>query len=156
MATTSGRTLSPGRKNAAARATSYNVMRSLTNGGPYVSLAGVMSTNYTDAGLANNGMTYYYIVTAINAVGQSTNSSPAAATLVSWIPPQLTFSLNGSELRFNWPADHLGWKLQTQTNSLTTGLGTNWVTVPNSNSTNQISITLSQNTGGVFFRLIYP
>ena len=142
--------------NAAARATSYNVMRSLTNGGPYVSLAGVMSTNYTDAGLANNGMTYYYIVTAINAVGQSTNSSPAAATLVSWIPPQLTFSLNGSELRFNWPADHLGWKLQTQTNSLTTGLGTNWVTVPNSNSTNQISITLNQNTGGVFFRLIYP
>jgi hypothetical protein len=76
--------------------------------------------------------------------------------LVLLTPPQLAFSLAGSQLQLIWPADHAGWRLQTQTNSPGTGLGTNWATVANSTGTNQIFIPIGATNGSVFFRLIYP
>jgi hypothetical protein len=60
------------------------------------------------------------------------------------------------QIQFSWPADHLGWRLQAQTNSLDTGLGTNWSTVSGSTLTNRLVIPVSPVSGGVFFRLIYP
>ena len=51
---------------------------------------------------------------------------------------------------------HLGWFLQTQTNALPVGLGTNWVRVPDSELTNQISITIDPGIPSAFFRLAYP
>jgi predicted carbohydrate-binding protein with CBM5 and CBM33 domain len=66
--------------NAAAGATSYNVKRSTTNGGPYSNVAtGVTATSYTNTGLTN-GTTYYYVVTAVNAGGESPVSNQASAT----------------------------------------------------------------------------
>jgi len=65
---------------ASPGATSYNVLRSTTSGGPYTSVAtGLGSTSYTNTGLTN-GSTYYYVVTATNSNGTSGNSSPANAT----------------------------------------------------------------------------
>jgi hypothetical protein len=52
--------------------------------------------------------------------------------------------------------DHLGWQVQVQTNAPNVGLGTNWVTVPNSNLTNQFSLPIDINSGSVFFRLVSP
>lgn len=46
--------------------------------------------------------------------------------------------------------------LQAQTNSLTTGLGTNWVTVTGSSGTNQLFLPISPSSPSVFFRLSYP
>jgi hypothetical protein len=43
-----------------------------------------------------------------------------------------------------------------QTNSLATGIGNNWVTVPSSNLTNQMTVPVNPANGSVFFRLIYP
>jgi autotransporter-associated beta strand protein len=57
-------------------------------------------------------------------------------------------------LTLSWPTDHIGWRLQVQTNSY--GLGTNWIDVPNSVATNQMTFTLDPTTGCVFYRLIYP
>jgi hypothetical protein len=54
------------------------------------------------------------------------------------------------------PSDHTGWLLQAQTNSLNAGLRTNWVTLPGSDSTSQITLPIGLDTGAVFFRLIYP
>ncbi|PYU60108.1 MAG: hypothetical protein DMG55_11780 [Acidobacteria bacterium] len=65
---------------ASSGATSYNVLRSTTSGGPYAQGAyGVTSTSYSDTGLTAL-ITYYYVVQAVDAGGTSANSSPASAT----------------------------------------------------------------------------
>ena len=66
--------------NAAAGATSYNVKRSTTNGGPYANVAtGVTGTSFTNTSLVN-GTAYFYVVTAVNAGGESPVSNQASAT----------------------------------------------------------------------------
>ena len=65
--------------NASSGATSYNVKRATASGGPYTTVASPTSTSFTDAGLTN-GTTYYYVVTAVNAGGESGNSSQVSAT----------------------------------------------------------------------------
>jgi len=67
--------------NASAGATSYKVKRSLTSGGPYTTVAtGLTSTSYVNSGLKGSGTTrYYYVVTAVNSVGESGNSNEASS-----------------------------------------------------------------------------
>lgn len=71
--------------SATSGATGYNVKRSTTNGGPYSNVAtNVTSTSYSNTGLTN-GTTYYYVVTAVNASGESpvsaqVSGTPAAST----------------------------------------------------------------------------
>lgn len=64
---------------ASTGATSYHVKRSTTNGGPYTQVAGPTSPSYTDTSV-NAGTPYYYVVSALNAYGESSNSSQASAT----------------------------------------------------------------------------
>jgi cellulose 1,4-beta-cellobiosidase len=65
--------------SAAAGATSYHVQRATTNGGPYTTIASPTSTSYVDSGLTA-GVTYYYVVSAVNSAGESGNSSQVSAT----------------------------------------------------------------------------
>ena len=67
---------------ASAGATSYHVKRSTTTGGPYTQVAAPAATGDADTGLTN-GTTYYYVVSALNAAGESPNSSQASATPVN-------------------------------------------------------------------------
>jgi hypothetical protein len=65
---------------AASNATSYNVKRSTTSGGPYTTVqTGVTGTSFSNTGLSAG--TYYYVVSAVNAGGESANSGQASATL---------------------------------------------------------------------------
>ena len=65
---------------ASSGATGYNVKRASASGGPYATIAsGVTSTSYVNSGLTS-GTTYYYVVTAVNAAGESGNSPQASAT----------------------------------------------------------------------------
>ena len=77
---------------------------------------------------------------------------PAIANVAT----NIVAKVNGGNLELTWPVDHTGWRLQVQTNSLNTGLGTNWVTVPDSTSTNQMFVPMDPANGSVFFRLVYP
>jgi len=66
--------------NPSSDASSYNVKRSAVSGGPYTTIASPTTTSYEDAG-ALGCATYYYVVSATNSVGESSNSPPASATL---------------------------------------------------------------------------
>ncbi|MBW8780689.1 MAG: alginate lyase family protein [Verrucomicrobia bacterium] len=54
----------------ASGATSYSVKRSTVSGGPYTTIYTGTATSYADAS-ASPGVTYYYIVVAVNAAGES-------------------------------------------------------------------------------------
>ncbi|WP_338554759.1 fibronectin type III domain-containing protein [Paenibacillus sp. KS-LC4] len=61
--------------------TYYNVFRSVTPGGPYSQIAtNVDGTSYNDQNVVQ-GVTYYYVITAINNVGTSGYSNESSAAL---------------------------------------------------------------------------
>src|SRR6266480_1005496 len=60
-------------------ATLYHVKRSTTSGSSYMQIAAPAAASYSDTGLTN-GTAYYYVVSALNAAGESANSTPATAT----------------------------------------------------------------------------
>ena len=142
--------------NAVPGATSYNLKRGTANGGPYPTVySGLVATNYSDAAVTN-AVTYYYVVTAVSG-GESSNSLPASAVaLPSSAPTNIVVQAGTGQMQLSWPQDHVGWQLQIQTNSATTGLGTNWVNVPGSAATNQVFIPINPSNGSVFLRLSYP
>ncbi|WP_438444164.1 pectinesterase family protein [Gorillibacterium sp. sgz5001074] len=81
-----GLTATPGDKSVTLiwstvpAAEGYNVLRSELPGGPYTPvIEGTADTSYTDRNLIP-GMTYYYVVTAVNEHGSSFHSSEANAT----------------------------------------------------------------------------
>jgi hypothetical protein len=91
-----------------------------------------------------------------NTVGSDGKVSVATVTsLVNTAPTNITTSVSGGSLTLSWPADHIGWTLQVQTNSLTAGLGTNWVDVAGSTTTNQVVIPINAANGSVFYRMKY-
>jgi len=61
-------------------ATSYNVKRGTTGGGPYTTIAGPTATTYSDTPPAQNTQ-YFYVVSAVSAGGESANSAPVAASV---------------------------------------------------------------------------
>ena len=70
----------------ASLATSYNLKRALVSGGPYVTVTNVSTTSYTDTSVVNN-RTYYYVVSAVNTIGEGTNSleaSTSTSALAVW------------------------------------------------------------------------
>jgi len=70
-------------------------------------------------------------------------------------PTNITATVAGGVLTLSWPADHTGWTLQAQTNSLSTGLSGNWVSVPGSTAVDTTSYPIDPTKGTVFYRLVY-
>ena len=137
--------------SASANAQNYYIKRSTTSGSGYTSIATNASLAFTDTGLSN-GTVYFYAVSAVDAFGESANSTEVSARPTSLAPTALGFVTAGNQLQLNWPADHTGWQLQSQTNNL----GTNWVNVTSSAQTNQVTLPVDTANGAVFFRLVRP
>jgi hypothetical protein len=64
---------------ASTGATGYYVKRGDAVGGPYTQVGAPTGTTFTNTGLTN-GTAYYYVVTALNTIGESGNSSEVSAT----------------------------------------------------------------------------
>ncbi len=91
-----------------AGAGAYDVYRGNSSGGVYASIAaGVEGTSYTDL-TPMNGTTYYYVVRATNASGQSGYSNEASATPQALqIPPApsgLTATAGRKKITLTWIA----------------------------------------------------
>jgi len=86
--------------NPSTGATGYNVKRSLTSGTNYLVVAtNWSSASYDDAGLVN-GTTYYYVVSSVNALGQSANSTEVSAVPNVHVATALIWQ--GNALANNW------------------------------------------------------
>lgn len=137
----------------------YNVYRSVISSGSYTEIASlVTNTAYLD-GTVQNGTAYFYVVTALNVLGEeSAYSGEVVAHPASTVPQPIGFNLvtygaqNG--IQFKWPADHTGWRLMMNTNGL--GNSNAWFTVANSAATNQIWLPFEPSQNSVFFQLVFP
>jgi uncharacterized repeat protein (TIGR02543 family) len=91
--------------SASIGATGYNVKRTQVDGGLYEIIAtNVTDTAYADTGLTN-GTTYYYVVSAINSVGESADSTRASATpllVVPSAPAGLSATSSSTQVRLVW------------------------------------------------------
>jgi fibronectin type 3 domain-containing protein len=80
---------------------SFNLKRATLNGGPYTIVTNLTTTNYTDNGLLD-GANYYYVVSALNTAGESTNSAQALATPSKLPPPRIVgITIAGASLTFS-------------------------------------------------------
>lgn len=85
------------------------------------------------------------------------NGVIAVIAVVSLDPTNITFVITngGTALVLSWPQDHLGWRLQAQTNPPGIGLGPNWLNVTGSTATNRVFMPMDATQGNVFYRLIF-
>ena len=113
----------------------------------YTSKTGLLFTNTVLPAFITWQTNYNPTTFTISVLARSTN--PAPDTLYYSQP-------SPTNLFFKWRGDHTGWGLQTQTNPVTVGLTTNWVTIAGSGLTNEILMPIDKTDGSVFFRMVYP
>ena len=94
---------------ASTGATSYHLKRATTSGGPYAQVGSTTATGYADTGLTN-GTEYFYVVSAVNTTGESTNSTTASSTptaqasAVPAVPAALAATAANQQISLSWTA----------------------------------------------------
>jgi len=81
---------------ASSGATSYNVKRSTSSGGPYTQVGSTTSAAYIDNGLMN-GTTYYYVVSAVDSAGESENSEQVSSTPAAPVSADVTITIDSTK-----------------------------------------------------------
>lgn len=88
------------------------------------------------------------------ALVTNTSANGTGGIVYKLVALRLAFQRTGNSLDISWPV--AGGRLQTQTNSLSIGIGTNWVTLPGSTTTNHVVVPIDPANGSVFYRLALP
>ena len=90
----------------------------------------------------------------------TTQLSMNGSVKVTGVPPSLpttatnlSYVLANGQLTLTWPDSYKGWYLQTQTNPISVGLSSNWVTLPNSGTTNSLTFPVDTASPTVFYRM---
>lgn len=80
---------------------------------------------------------------------------PITAILLNPVLPgtNLSFNASGNLLTLSWPTNYIGWLLQSNSASLTSP---NWFTVPGSDSTNKVQVTIDPTKTNMFYRMALP
>ena len=82
--------------------TGYRVYRGTTSGGETLVASLADQTTFADSAV-ENGTTYYYVVSALNAVGEGATSNELAATPATTpSPPSLVSAVPGNSVTLNW------------------------------------------------------
>jgi len=143
---------------ASSGATSYKVKRSTTSGGPYTQVGTTASSSYSDLNLVND-TTYYYVVTANNAGGESGNSNQASATprpAIPSPPTNLSAAAGDAQATLSWTASSgaTSYKIKRSTTNggAYTQIGTSSVASYSdlglTNGTTYYYVVTASNTGG--------
>ena len=105
-----------------------------------------------------SGSTPTFSLGTLSGFGGNLSIGPGDPTLLLNItsvapPPTITATVSGGQVNLSWPAAWTGLHLQSQTNALANGLGTNWVTIPGTDAANGFTNILNTTNGSVFYRL---
>jgi len=135
---------------------------SATNVGPKLQVGDTFqlftgaTAGFTTAALQTNDVPNNAKYTWNNNVATGGSITVASVSfIINPNPTNIVTGITNGTLTLSWPTDHIGWTLQAQTNSLATGLGTNWVTVGGSTTTNKLLFPINTTNGTVFFRMKY-
>ena len=121
--------------------------------GTHYSGSSTFEVTVTNLTAADSG---YYFVVITNNLGSVTSILASLTVTANTNPTNLVESVANNQLTLSWPADHTGWELEVQTNTLASGLGANWVPITSSTNGNQVTIPINLSNGCVFYRLVYP
>ncbi|PXA03436.1 hypothetical protein DDZ13_12135 [Coraliomargarita sinensis] len=131
--------------NVSSGAASYNVKRGTAEGGPYSTVASPTTNSFSDS-TVSNGTTYYYVVSAVNAEGESPDSGEASATPQA-LPPDAPTGLVAT------PGDgqvDLSWDASSGADSYNvkrgTSMGGPYSTVASPNNNSLTDATVSNGT----------
>jgi hypothetical protein len=69
-------------------------------------------------------------------------------------PTNLSYSVAGNSLTLSWPANYLGWILQS--NAVGIASSGNWFPIPGTAGATQYTLTLDPAQANVFYRLVLP
>ena len=69
-------------------------------------------------------------------------------------PTNIVYSVTGSTLNLSWPADHLGWYMQS--NSVALANTNYWFDIPSSQTVTNLAISINASSTNVFFRMRKP
>lgn len=129
---------------ASTGATSYNVKRSTVNGSGYATINSPTGTSYTNTGLTN-GTTYYYVVSAVNSVGESANSSQVSATPVTVpaVPTGLAATAGNTQVALTWNASSGATAYDVKRSTVS---GSGYATIASPTSTNYTNTGLTNGT----------
>ena len=88
------------------------------------------------------------------ALVTNTSANGIGGIVYKLVARRLGFQKSGNQLDISWPI--IAGHLEVQTSSTSSGLSSNWVTVPGSSVTNHVAVTINPANGTVFYRLVVP